>query len=292
MMVSKTWLMDTYDKIRSTYLFVPLVMSIIAVILAIGVSHLDQTIPATLIQEIYFVLHIDPTNVHSTLVTLATAQLGVIGVVFSITLVPLTTSTSQFGSVILRVFLRDITIQIVLGAFSASIMYDLAILIILSNGSFQHVLPVLSVTIGFAFFIINLALLVYFFQHVASLLQSANIIAYLGRYLDASIRMNLLPGSPGDSGRKEPILPPENEPSEGRVIPSRKTGYIRVVDYETLMDAAKKENQVLYVCCSAGNFVNAGDPLLRASPGRLDDRTTKLLQRSISIGNFRTPVLR
>ncbi len=112
-MVSKIWLLDTYDLIRSTYWFVPLVMSIIAIVLAVGVSHLDQTIPATLIQEIYFVLHINPTNVHSTLVTLATAQLGVIGVVFSITLVPLTMSTSQFGSVILRVFLRDISTQIV-----------------------------------------------------------------------------------------------------------------------------------------------------------------------------------
>ncbi len=167
-------------------------------------------------------------------------------------------------------------------------MYDLAIIIILSNGSFQNVLPVLSVTFGFALFILDLALLVYFFQHVASLLQSANINAFLGRYLDKSIRSNILPGSSGGSGKKEPILPSEKEPSEGQVIPSRKTGYIRVVDYETLMDAAKNKNQVLYVCCSAGNFVNAGDPLLRASPGRLDDHTTKLLRRSFYIGNYRT----
>jgi len=287
-MVSKTRILDTYDAIRSTYWFFPLIISIIAVILAIVVSHFDQTIPADLIQRLFFVFHINLNNVHSTLITLATAQIGVIGVVFSITLVPLTISTSSYGSVILRVFLRDLSTQIVLGAYSASIAYDLATIIILSNGSFLNVIPVLSVTTGFIFFIFDLALLIYFFQHVASLLQAANIIALLGISLDKSIRSNILPGSPSDSGKTEPIKHAENGPSEQQVILSRKTGYIRLVDYETLMDIAKKKDQVLHVHCYAGNFVNAGDPMLRASPGRLDDRTVKLLQRSFYIGNFRT----
>jgi len=135
------WLSELCDRVRGTYWFVPLILSAIVVLLALAASHLDRTVPGTVFAQVWFIpQNLDPALIHSALITLSTAELGVIGVVFSITLVPLTIATSQFGSVLLRVFLRDLSIQIVLGTYCASIVYNLTILWILSFGPFKNVI--------------------------------------------------------------------------------------------------------------------------------------------------------
>lgn len=107
----KTRFVNLFDKIRGTFWFIPAIMILIAIGIAILAFETDTHVSGTILQELFFLLRIDLANVHSTLTLLSTTEIGVIGGVFSITLVPLTIAISSYGSIVLRAFMRDIGTQ-------------------------------------------------------------------------------------------------------------------------------------------------------------------------------------
>ena len=69
-----------------------------------------------------------PEGARSVLSSIITAMISVTGLVFSITIVALQLSSSQFSPRILRTFLRDRITQIALGTFISTFMYALVVL--------------------------------------------------------------------------------------------------------------------------------------------------------------------
>jgi len=110
------WLRNFWDNVRATYWFVPAVMTFLAAVLAASMLWIDQT-SAPLLQNSWYVFHAaSMAEARTLLTTVGDTSLGVIGVVFSITLVPLSITSTQYGSIVLRSFLRDRGTQLVLGA--------------------------------------------------------------------------------------------------------------------------------------------------------------------------------
>ena len=259
-------LTDLLDRLRSTYIFVPGVMMALAFLLAHLVTYLENVMPSSLFEVLWYFFHISPGTLNGTLITYTTTELGVIGVVFSVTLVPLTLATSQYGTILLRAFLRDIRAQIVLGLFAASMIFNITTILIISRPSFSVQVPVLSATTATAFLIIDICALLYFFHHVTTGLQASTIISRLGSELCQSIRKDHLPGTP--AGGSMEILR-EKEAAimqEGVPICSGYSGYIRSIDYGQLLKIAQQNDLILAVPCTAGDFIDPGDTLLVAWP--------------------------
>jgi uncharacterized membrane protein len=221
--------------------------------------------------------------------TTADTSLGVAGVVFSITLVPLSIISTQYGSIVLRNFLRDRGTQFVLGAYSATTFYCMFILLGLRNLSGQSATVELSVTIAIYMLSSSLLLLVYFFHHVAHSLQASTIVEQIGRELEQLIEEDypLKRITPSDDKHAEELMR-QASLSEGEVITSTQEGYIRAIDFGHLIRIASKHKSILRIERLPGDFVSRGDPLLIAWPSTLDKHVRLSVNRAYMFGRSRT----
>jgi len=281
-------LTDLLDRLRSTYIFVPALMMVLAFLFAHLVTNLEEALPHSLFEALWYFFHIPPGTANGLLLDFTSTELGVMGVVFSVTLVPLTMASTQYGTILLRAFLRDIRAQIVLGMFAASIVFNITLLLIMSRPTFKIQVPVLSATLATAFLIFDLCALIYFFHHVTTGLQASTIISRLGSELNRSISDENLPGIPADSPieinrEREGILN-----KEGVLIKSEKSGYIRSIDYQQLLEIADHYNLIVSVPCIAGEFIGPGDTLLVAWPGIPEPGFGSEIRNCFMLGKYRT----
>src|SRR5829696_6545260 len=90
-----------WDSLRSSYWFVPALMTIAAVMLWAGTSLFDRMLSATGALPSAWLYTDDIDAVRTLLLAVAGAIIGLVGVVFSITMIPLTIAASQFGQALL-----------------------------------------------------------------------------------------------------------------------------------------------------------------------------------------------
>lgn len=283
---------DYLDRVRSTYWFLPLIMTIIAIILAILLSKVDQQTSNVSLEDKWYIYHVDPSAIHSILLNIAGTSLAVIGVVFSITLVPLTIAASQYGPILIRSFLRDTTTQVVLGTYSATIGFCTAVLIGLPPDLNSDNVPMISVTIAIWMMLISLAMLLFFFHHVAEGLQASKIIANVGDEIEHEIvqeRESFGSGLKSDevqSGDKDAARLTIMQ--QGKAIIAAKSGYVRAIDLDALLKIAEKNDMILFLKRIAGDFVIPGDPLLLAWPASEASELSKAVNDSYLLGDNRT----
>jgi uncharacterized membrane protein len=286
--ISKIQLNDLLDRLLSTYLFVPAVMMIIAFLLAHLVTYLDTVIPQSIFETLWVFFHFAPGTLTATLFNFTGTEFGVFGVVFSVTLVPLTMASSQYGTILLRAFLRDVYTQMVLGIFTASVIFNITVLLIVSRSSFVVQVPVLSGTLALIFLLLDLFALVFFFHHVTKGLQASTIISKLGNDLNQSIVEENLPGFQSAASaeilrEKEVIIAGEGVP-----VNTPKFGYIRSIDYPQLLQIAERNNLIFFIPNTTGDFLGPGDTLLLSWPKNKELELSKEIRSCFMIGQYRT----
>ncbi len=86
-----------WDSLRSTYWFVPLLMMIAALMVWFLTSSLDDTLSTRDKKAITWLYISDADAIRTLLLTIAGAIAGIVGVVFSIIMVPLSIAATQFA---------------------------------------------------------------------------------------------------------------------------------------------------------------------------------------------------
>jgi len=287
--MSSVRLRNFWDNVRATYWFVPAVMTLLAAFLAVIMFWVDQTIPNSLIQDKWYIFQ--PAGIaeaRSLLNAIADTSLGVIGVVFSITLVPLSITSTQYGSIVLRIFLRDRGTQLVLGAYSATTFYCFFLLIGLRNPGNQT--ANLSVTLAADMLLVSLLLLLYFFHHVADSLQASSIAEEVSKELEHVIEQEysierFLPRSNQQDAEK---VVRQTALRKGEAITSDREGYVRAIDYGRLIHIASKHKLILRLECPPGDFVSRGAQLLTAWPSPVDKSVRSAANHAYMLGRNRT----
>src|ERR1700743_817692 len=117
------------------------------------------------------------------LATVAAAIITVVGIVFSITIVALTLASTQFGPRMLRNFVRDPGTQVSLGTFVASFCYAMIALVSVGGGPHGDFVPHLSITVTFMLTLADVAVLIFFLNHIASMIQLPVVIARIAATL-------------------------------------------------------------------------------------------------------------
>jgi uncharacterized membrane protein len=133
-----------------------------------------------------------------TLTAIAAAVITVVGLVFSMTIVALTLTSTQFGPRMLRNFVRDRGTQITLGTFVATFVYAMLSLGSIEQGSSGEFVPHLSITVALGLVLVTLSVLIYFIHHVAKSIQLPEVIASIGRDLSLAVDAGAITSGRGD----------------------------------------------------------------------------------------------
>ncbi len=285
-------LLALWDKLRTGYWFVPTLMTTGAVALSLASVHLDGRVNAKWVRTVGWIWAGSPEGAREVLSTIAGSMITVAGVAFSITIVALTLASTQFGPRLLRNFVRDLGNQVVLGTFVSTFVYCLLVLRTVRGGDGAQFVPYMSVTLGVAFALTSLGVLIYFIHHVATAIQAENLIAAVADDLEKAIE-EMFPQRLGEPG-PEPEGPEERRDAalegDGLAIAARRAGYVQGLDQGALMAIAAEEDLLLRLERSPGHFVNAGGTLVCAFPStRAGDAVADRIRSAFILGRRRTP---
>jgi uncharacterized membrane protein len=258
-----------WDSLRSSYWFVPALMTIAAVVLWAGTSVLDQVLAAGGTLPIAWLYADDRDAVRTLLLAVAGAIIGLVGVVFSITMVPLTIATAQFGPRLLRTFLRDTGTQITLGTFVATFIFCMLVLLRLRGDATQP-LPQVSVTVGLLLALASFSVLIYFINHIAVSIQAPVVAAEVSAELHAAIDRelpHLLDRATAlvSTGTTDEV--PPDFPQTARPVFARSSGYVQARDEDRLLQHVTEHNLVIQLLKQPGDFVVRDTPLAFLWPG-------------------------
>lgn len=264
--------------LRSSYWFIPTLMTLLSAVLAVFMIRLDQSLQLTAFRSLGFVYFNQPDGARALVSTVASSMITVAGTTFSITLAVLSLTSGQFGSRLLNNFMRDLGNQIVLGTFVSTYVYCLLVLRTIHSGgdAVEAFVPHLSVLLVILFALSSLGVFIYFIHHTASSIQASTITARIAGDLEKFIPKLY----PERGGADAPLPPPEGKET---LLYARTAGYLQDLDEKALLDAAEKQGVVLEVLPAFGTFLLPGQPLLRIF-GKAEGFDIKRLERHFTFG--------
>lgn len=222
------------------------------------------------------------------LAAIATSMITVAGVVFSITIVALSLTSTQYSPRVLRNFMRDKPTQVVLGVFVGNFAYCLLVLRTVRGGDDATFIPALAVLGAMVYAFAAIGLLIYFIHHVAQSIQASTIVVRIFNDANSSLE-HMFPEMMGDPGVPKAFAPAELPQTWSGVTASR-GGYVMAVAGEPLLRLAVELERVVRLRVGTGDFVMEGSLLadLEGStdvPSDLADRVRQL----VTVGRQRTP---
>ena len=281
-----------WDRLKVSFWFAPVVMSLGAILLAGFMYWLDGRIPTETLQERYLILSGTPSELRTLLIGMATTILATAGVVFTLFTLPLSTVAAQYGSRLLRVFLGDRTTQFVLGMFVATFVYCLVAALAIPPTNIEPQGPRVTATVGLVLMIGTFGSLILLVQHISTMLQAPNIAAAAGAELREVVRAEIPEEIRSDDHREDE---PETRiaslvATDGYAVRVSRTGYIQYIDPQSLMTLAREHNLVIRLLYKPGQIVFRDTRVALVWPAaQIDDELDRQIRKAFRIGNGRTP---
>ncbi|HUF39531.1 MAG TPA: DUF2254 domain-containing protein [Anaerolineales bacterium] len=280
--------LKSWEVIRSSYWFIPTVLTGGAIALSFWTLNLDRAVRSGQLQLLDWVYTGGPEGVRTLLSVLAGSMITMASLSYSITIVALTLASSQFGPRLLANFMRDTGNQVVLGTFVATFIYCLLVLRTVRSVEESVFVPHISVTVAFFLGVISLGLLIYFIHHASASIHVENVVASVERELSRAIE-RLFPEKKGAylfeyTLRQEDDVP-EAFGEEARPVASRTSGYLQTIDDDRLMKLAVKGDLLLRLEHRPGEFIAAGKTLVQAWPAdRLEEEIEEKIANAFQLG--------
>lgn len=263
-------------------------MVIGAIVLANVMLAIDHAKSGTDIPALPWIYTGSPDGARSVLSTIASSMISVAGVTFSITLATLSLASAQLGPRLLNNFMRDRGNQVVLGTFVAIFIYCLFVLRDIRSLNEITFVPHLSITLALLLVVFGLGVMIYFFHHVSMMIQAQNLVARIGRELEASIER--LFSRQSEYALYEHELQDEDDIPDDfdentEFVTAAVSGYLQTVDYEALKKIATEADLLLQLLCRPGDFIAKGSKLLSVYPaGRLSESVTENIRDHFNLG--------
>ncbi|MCB1743529.1 MAG: DUF2254 domain-containing protein [Gammaproteobacteria bacterium] len=278
----KTYLVNLWDSLRSSFWFVPAMFGVVALLVAIAMPMLDASLQ---IQHPAWLLTTTDAA-RATLSTIVGAMMGITGTVFSITIVILSLTSQQFGPRLLRTFMLDLPTQVSMGVFLSTGVYCLLILRVVEDSPHGPGTPHASVALAVVLIVLSMGVLIYFIHHVAVMIQAPNVVALVAQDLDNAI-VRLFPERIGeDAGKRVAEGPGAQQLADApaRVVSCTALGYVQAVDDQRLMTIAVECDLRIHLHRRPGHFVSTGIVLadLWYRGGTLTDEAWSDIERRIN----------
>jgi uncharacterized membrane protein len=288
----KGLIFTTWERLNSSFWFVPALMSAAAVGLAFATVALDERVPDEMVEGWGWVFGGGAEGAGAVLRTIAGSMIALAGVVFSMTLVVLSLASSQLGPRVLRNFMRDTPTQVVLGTFVATFLYCLLVLRTVRRAEDLAFVPNISVTAGVLLAVLSVGVLVFFVHHVSVSIQANEIAARIGKESIAGLD-RIFPEHIGhEPSSAEPPATSwlDTIAREASPVAATDDGYLQFIDGDSLLELAIKHDAVLRLERRPGEYVVAGSALVGVwPPSRLDEELSSKICSTFAVGNQRTP---
>jgi uncharacterized membrane protein len=266
-----------WTRLRDTFWVVPLTFALAAVFLGLGLTALDDWLDTSL--ELPLLFAGGPEGARSVLSAIITSMISFTGLVFSITIVVLQLTSSQFSPRVLRTFLRDWVNQVALGVFVATFVYSLVVLrAVRGTAETDTFVPQISVTVAFGFVLASVAVFLLYIDHIAQSIRAATIVTQIGEDTRVAIERT----HPSDTEPRTRVPPPA---TAGRRVASDASGVVQQVDDRALLELAEAHGVTIRMVRAVGEFVPEGAALLEVHGADLPDEAS--LRAAVHLGKER-----
>jgi uncharacterized membrane protein len=221
-----------------------------------------------------------PSTASAVLSSIIGATAALAGFVVTVTVLVVQMATGTFSGRILRLWYRDPVLKVTLAILAGTLALSFSMLRRIDD----DFVPDLGVTL--AGFLVSLCLLVFIFflDRFIRRLRPATVAADVAKAARSTfvqaVRFADRPEiSWGHrSTRADPTL----------VVRARRSGAIQAIDPDGLVDWARANGAELVLTHPVGDFVDAGDVLVRVYGSELSDRVPRELEGMIALGDERT----
>ena len=251
------------EGVRTGFWAIPAACVVVAVLLALALVQVDRATDG----DLRVAFGAGPDGAREVLSAIATSMITFTGLVFSITIVVLQLTSSQFSPRVLRTFLRDRQTQLSLGVFVATFVYAVTVLRTVSSVDESTFVPALATTVGVALLFVSVGMFVGYIHHIATAIQVSSIMNAIGEETRQTLETRYPAGGAARSTR---LLPPEQAPAA--LLPAPRPGVVTHLDVDLLVRHASEADVVLRTSLRPGDFVPEGAPVLEVlgDPADLD----------------------
>ncbi|MGE0139136.1 MAG: DUF2254 domain-containing protein [Ilumatobacteraceae bacterium] len=255
--LSARWRRSWWERLRTGFWFIPIVCMALAIAAAIGLITLDRYLQG----EPGWVYAGGPQNASDTLTTISSSMMTFVGLVFSITVLVLQLTSSQFSPRALRNFLADRVSQFALGIFVATFVYSFAALaaVRVASGEDPAFVPSIAVTVAFVLVAASLVMFIKYIHHIS---QSIRVVSIIERIAEET-RRTIDEEYPPDAG--DVLEPPDihlPDPPQ-RTVPAPRAGVVADIDLDAMGRIAGRHECIVRVVQPVGNYVCEGEPLVQ-----------------------------
>lgn len=276
-------------RLRDVFWFLPLVMGLSAIVLAQVLVAVDRSLADTTPGwEGGFFVRVGASGGRDLLGAIGGSMLGVAATSFSITISVLATASSTYGPRLVRNFMNDRGNQFVLGMFGATFLYALMVLRAITAGPTVDTtfVPDIAVNVAVGLAVVDVLVLVYFINHIASSIQVSTLSARVRSELDAVVA-ELYPDPAPDNAVPAPT------PKGGAPVTATGSGFIIGIDETALLGTAREQDCLLAMEVRPGDHLVAGEVLAHIHGAHRNDEViaaaTEAVRAGIDLGETRTP---
>jgi uncharacterized membrane protein len=275
------------DVLRTNLWLVPAIEVIGAVILFACTYALDRAAYDGVFSVPGWAISGSADVARTILTAIAAAVITVVGVVFSIVIVALTLTSTQFGPRMLRNFIRDRGTQLTLGTFVATFVYAVLTLGSVGQGDHGEFVPHISVTMTLVLMLADLAVLIYFLHHIAIQIQLPQVIAEIAGDLQKAIELQAGDeAGAADAELAAVVIAAMDGP--GGTVAAPRSGYLQYIEHGTLVSVAAEAGAVVHVLYRPGHFIVQGHPYVRVWPASAAELVAQELAGAHVTGPYRT----
>lgn len=267
-MTKRVGLLNLREHLRNSLWFLPAVLVLLCVTLAIGLLSLDTMFSRRFDSRLVFGGGAE--GAREVMGTISGSMVSFIGTVFSITVIVLQLASAQFSPRALRNFLQDRRSQLPLGIFIGTLAYSLVVLWTIHSPSDDlrtEFVPNLAISGAYVLVLGSLATFVFYIHHVSQSIRVANIVQQIGcdgrDVLESRYPESFEPA-------RQPRAPEDMR--GGIALPSTQHGVITAIDAPGLVEAAVEGGGRIELRYDVGQFVPEGAPVARWTGGELAGR--------------------
>ncbi|MDV2993798.1 MAG: hypothetical protein N4J56_003452 [Chroococcidiopsis sp. SAG 2025] len=183
-----------WDRLHSSYWFLPTTMAVLAIALAFTMLSLDRAGFYGPLEKWGWIYTGGANGAREVLSSVAGSVISVAATAFSITIVALQLAASNYSPRLLRNFMQDTGNQLVLGTFIGTFIYCLLVLrTVRGDGDdYDSFVPQLAVTVGILLALASIGVLIFFIHHASTIIQASHIIMEASHDLHQAIDISPL----------------------------------------------------------------------------------------------------
>lgn len=287
-----------WHQLRQSFWFVPSLITVGAAVLSQITLELDETVPWHEYKGLGWIYSGSGEGAGILLSAIVGSMITATSITFSMTLVALTLTASQYGPRLLHNFMRRPGSQIVLGTFLATFTFNLLVLRSVQVDGEAAMVPHLSVTVAIMLALASVGVLIFFIHHIAKAIQADTIISQVyGDLVASTDRMFPEQIGEGDSTDEDTQVA-RNVPDEislqryrheGVPVHSSSTGYLQTIDAEGLLKLAMQHNVVVLLHRRPGHFIVQDQRIATLYPSQGDrDELRRRVCDLLIVGQERT----